>query len=123
MVGRNYGRRPSQERPNKPFDPRRDSVSKFAIFVTIKLKPGTAGDFRPLIEENAKSAVRDEPECHQIPVLTAADDPETFFFNEVYKEASSLDRHRETPHYKKYDDATQDMIAERSIQRCTLIAG
>ena len=98
-------------------------MSKFAIFVTMKLKPGTAGDFRPLIEENAKAAVRDEPECHRFQVLTAEDNPDTFFFYEVYKEASSLDRHRETPHYKKYDAATQDMIAESSIQRCTLIAG
>ena len=98
-------------------------MSQFAIFVTIKLKPGTAGDFLPLIEENAEAAVRDEPECHQFQVLTAEDDPDTFFFFEVYKEASSLDHHRETPHYKKYDAATRDMIAERSIQRCTLIAG
>ena len=122
MGGRNSGRRPSQERPGKPFDPRRDSVSKFAIFVTIKLKPGTAGDFRPLIEENAKAAVRDEPECHQFQVLTAEDDPDTFFFYEVYTDAAGLDNHRETPHYQKYIAASDAMIADRNIQRCTLDA-
>ena len=36
------------------------AVSQFAIFVTIKLKPGTADAFQALIEENAEAAVRDE---------------------------------------------------------------
>ncbi len=97
-------------------------MSQFAIFVTIKLKPGTADGFRPLILENAEAAVRDEPECQQFQVLTAEDDPETFYFYEVYDAASSLDHHRETPHYRKYMAAAEDMIAERAIQRCTLDA-
>lgn len=95
-------------------------MSQFAIFVTVKVKPGTADAFRPLILENAEAAFRDEPECHQFQVLTAEDDPETFFFYEVYESASSLDHHRDTPHYKKYFAAAEDMIAERSIQRCNL---
>ena len=97
-------------------------MSQFAIFVTIKLKPGTADDFRPLIEENAKAAVKEEPDCHQFQVLTAEDDPDTFFFYEVYTEASSLDAHRESPHYRKYVAATEDMIEDRAIQRCELLA-
>ncbi len=97
-------------------------MSQFAIFVTIKLKPGTADAFRPLIEKNAEAAVRDEPNCHQFQVLTAEDDPDTFFFYEVYTEASSLDAHRESPHYRKYVAATEDMIEDRAIQRCELLA-
>jgi len=97
-------------------------VSQFAIFVTIKLKPGTADAFRPLIEKNAEAAVRDEADCHQFQVLTAEDDPETYFFFEVYTDAESLENHRETPHYRKYMAAAGDMIADRSIQRCDLLA-
>jgi quinol monooxygenase YgiN len=97
-------------------------VSQFAIFVTIKLKPGTADAFRPLIEENAAAAVRDEPDCHQFQVLTAEDDPDTFFFYEVYTNAEGLEKHRETPHYQKYVAATEDMIQDRAIQRCGLLA-
>lgn len=97
-------------------------MSQFAIFVTIKLKPGTADAFRPLIEKNAEAAVRDEADCHQFQVLTAEDDPETYFFFEVYTDAESLENHRETPHYRKYMAAAGDMIADRSIQRCDLLA-
>ncbi len=97
-------------------------MSQFAIFVTIKLKPGTADAFRPLIEENAEAAVRGEPDCLQFQVMTAEDDPETYFFYEVYTGAESLEKHRETPHYRQYMAAAEDMIAERSIQRCDLFA-
>jgi (4S)-4-hydroxy-5-phosphonooxypentane-2,3-dione isomerase len=97
------------------------TVDKFAIFVTIKLKPGMGKAFRPLILENAEAAVRDEKECLQFQVMTAEGDPDTYFFYEVYTEAAALDRHRETPHYKKYMAAASPMMAERSIQRCTLI--
>ena len=96
-------------------------MSQFAIFVTLKLHPGRADDFRPLILENAEAAVRDEPDCHEFRVLTGEDDPETFFFFEVYTNAAGLDAHRETPHFKKFFEATQDMVADRSIQRCALI--
>ncbi len=98
------------------------AVSQFAIFVTIKLKPGTADGFRPLILENAEAAVRDEEDCLQFQVLTAEGDPETYFFYEVYTDAEGLEKHRETPHYQKYVAATEDMIEDRAIQRCELIA-
>ncbi|MBI2586095.1 MAG: hypothetical protein HYW28_09550 [Rhodospirillales bacterium] len=47
------------------------TVNNFAIFVTIKLKPGTGKAFRPLILETAEAAVRDEEDCLQFQVLTA----------------------------------------------------
>ena len=97
-------------------------MSQFAIFVTIKLKPGNAEEFHKMILENAEAAPRDEAECHQFQVLTAEDDPDTYFFYEVYDSASSLDRHRETPHYQKYMSGTEHMIEDRAIQRCTLEA-
>jgi len=96
-------------------------MSQFAIFVTIKLKPGSGEAFRPLILDNATAAVRDEPDCHQFQVLTDETDPDTYFFYEVYANAAALDTHREQPHYKRFIDGAKDMIEERSIQRCTLI--
>jgi (4S)-4-hydroxy-5-phosphonooxypentane-2,3-dione isomerase len=96
-------------------------VSHFAIFVTVKLKPGNAEAFKPLILENAAAAVRDEPECHEFHVIQAEDDADTFHFFEVYTSAGSLDHHRETPHYKKYDVGSADMIAEKSIQRLSVL--
>ncbi len=96
-------------------------MSRFAIFVTVKLKPGSADAFRPVILENATAAVRDESECHEFHVMRSETDPDTFHFFEVYTSAASLDAHREMPHYKKYVDATKEMIADRDIQRVEVL--
>lgn len=95
-------------------------AGKFAIFVTIKCKPGMGKEFMPHIMENAVAARRDEPNCQEFRVMTAKDDPDTFHFYEVYTDESWLDVHREQPHYIKFRDATADMIEDRSIQPVTV---
>jgi len=92
-------------------------MNRFAIFVTVKLHPGGADQFRPLILANAKSAVRDEPDCHLFHVLHSEDEPDTFHFYEVYTNAQALETHREQPHFIKYTELATPLIAERQIQR------
>jgi len=118
MVGGNSRRRQAGPRHKGGI-----AVDNFAIFVTIKLKPGSGTAFRPLILENAEASVREEKTCLQFQVLTAEDDPDTYFFYEVYSDAAALDAHRETAHYKKFRSGTEAMVADRSIQRCTHIKG
>jgi quinol monooxygenase YgiN len=96
-------------------------MSQFAILVTITLKPGSAEEFKPHILANAKAAMRDEADCHQFNVLQSEDDPDTFFFYEVYTDSAALDVHRETPHYKKFFADAGHLVAERVIQRTTVV--
>lgn len=96
-------------------------MSAFAIIVTVKLKPGAADDFRPLILANADAAVRDEPACRQFQVMCAKDDPETFIFTEVHDDVAALDSHRAQPHLEATVVATKDLIAERTVRHCTVI--
>ncbi|WNJ98829.1 putative quinol monooxygenase [Thalassospiraceae bacterium LMO-JJ14] len=96
-------------------------MSKFAIFVTVKVKDGMVDDFLAHALANATAAVRDEPNCHMFRVMRNQADPQTVHFYEVYTEAGSLDYHRETPHYKAYDSAVADMIAEKSIVKVDLL--
>ena len=96
-------------------------MSRFAIIVTIKLQPGKAEEFKPHILANAEAAVRDEPDCHLFHVSQAEDDPDTFFFYEMYTNAASLDVHREQPHFKKFFEDANHMVAERTIQRLNVI--
>jgi autoinducer 2-degrading protein len=96
-------------------------VSKFAIFVTVKIKEDRIEDFLAQAYTNATAAVRDEPNCHQFRIMQNADDPSTIHFYEVYTEAGSLDHHRETVHYKAYDAAVGDMILEKSIVKSNVL--
>jgi quinol monooxygenase YgiN len=97
------------------------SVGTFAIIVKFTLKPGMADAFRPLILENAVASVRDELTCHQFQVLNYEENSEIIFLYEVYEDAAALEAHRETPHFKKFIESANEMIAEREIQRCTLL--
>lgn len=90
-------------------------MHKFAIFVTIKVKPGKAEEFKSFILPNATASVQKEPNCHQFRVMTSKDDPETFHFYEVYSNAADLDSHRQQPHYKTFADGIKDLVLERSI--------
>jgi (4S)-4-hydroxy-5-phosphonooxypentane-2,3-dione isomerase len=96
-------------------------AEKFSILVTIKLKPGMAEEFRRRILKNAEASVREEPDCHQFQVLTAIDEPDTFIFYEVYTDEAALERHRQQPHFLEFIEATRDMVASRSRQRCSVI--
>jgi quinol monooxygenase YgiN len=93
----------------------------FALLVTIKLKPGMAEAFRPHILKNAEASLREEADCHQFQVMASLDDPDEFRFHEVYSDEAALERHRQQPHFRAYVEATGDMIAERSVKRCSVI--
>ncbi len=95
-------------------------ASKFAIFVTIKCKDGMGKQFMPHIMENAVAAMRDEPDCQEFRVMNAKDDPDTFHFYEVYTNEAALDNHRLTPHYVKFREATDDMVADRDVKATTV---
>ncbi len=96
-------------------------MSHFAIIVTIKLKPGATEEFQRLIVVNA-AASRQEPECHRFDVLVSEEDENTLFFYEEYTDAAALEAHRNTPHYKTFRAATDDMVLDRKIQRCSVIS-
>ncbi len=96
-------------------------MSKFAIFVTVKIKQDRIEDFLAQAYANATAAVRDEPNCQQFRIMQNTDDPSTIHFYEVYTEAGSLDHHRETVHYKAYDAAAADMILEKTVTKMDVL--
>lgn len=97
-------------------------MNQFAIFVTVSLARGQGEEFLPYALENAQAALRDEPDCHAFRVMIAENDADTFHFFEVYSDAAALESHRETPHYKAFRTATDDMVVDRTIQRLDLLA-
>lgn len=96
-------------------------MSKFAIFVTVKIKDGKIDDFLAQAYANATAAVRDEPNCHTFRIMHNTDDRSLVHFYEVYTDASCLDTHRGTVHYKSYDAAVKDMIAEKTVVKMDVL--
>lgn len=94
---------------------------KYAIFVTMKLKPGMGDSFRPHIVKNAEATRREEADNLTFKVMVADDTPDQYHFYEVYTSEDALHRHRETPHFKAYAEAVADMVLEKTVQGCHVI--
>lgn len=95
--------------------------TKYAIFVTMQLKPGMGDAFAPHILKNADTARREEADCHLFNVLVNEEDPDRFHFYEVYTNKGALDEHRESAHFQAYAAATKDMVIEKTVQGCHVI--
>jgi (4S)-4-hydroxy-5-phosphonooxypentane-2,3-dione isomerase len=70
-----------------------------AIWVKVRIKPALRQRFLDAIEVDALGSERDEPGCFRFNVLQDAEDPNLYYFYEVYTGPAALEAHRETPHY------------------------
>jgi quinol monooxygenase YgiN len=81
------------------------------LLVTVRVKPEHLNDFLPAAQENAKHAVADEPGCLRFDIIQDRDDRHLFRFYEVYRDDAALAAHRQTPHFKKYIEASGAWMA------------
>ena len=88
----------------------------YAVCVNFQLKPGKAADFMPLMLNNARTSLRDEPDCHQFDVATDTTNPDAIFLYELYTNRAAFDAHLASAHFKTFDAAVGPMIADKIIQ-------
>ena len=70
--------------------------------------PSPPASGQPSVKQYVK-----EPGCRQFDVLFEDSDPHHVFLYEVYDDATALEAHRATAHFKKYWETTAPMIAKR----------
>jgi len=85
----------------------------FAVTVTFTLKPGARAEFLPLMAENARTSLDREPGCRQFDVCTEGDE---VFLYEVYDSAVAFDAHLQSAHFKSFDAAVSDMVADKTVR-------
>lgn len=88
----------------------------FAIWVSVHVKPDRRDEFLKAIEEDARGSREDEAECLRFDVLVDNNDPNHFFFYEVYKNEGSLDAHRAAPHYQVWAAAVEAGVLAEKIE-------
>lgn len=94
----------------------------FAACVTFKLNPGCADTFLPLMQNNARISLKNEPGCHQFDVLTDANKPDKVFLYELYANKAAFDTHLASLHFQAFDAAVSAMIADKDVQTWDTIA-
>jgi quinol monooxygenase YgiN len=90
------------------------------LYVTIQVKPEHVSDFLEVVRYDAEHSEKDEPGCLRFDVNQDREDPNRFYFYEIYRDEAALEAHRQTPHFKFYFEKTQPWLAappERRLGR------
>jgi autoinducer 2-degrading protein len=81
----------------------------FALFVTVKIRPGHRDEFIEATMGDAIGSNNDEPGCLRFDVHADSKDENTVYLYEVYKDRESWEvAHRTAPHYTKWRETVSD---------------
>lgn len=95
----------------------------FAVTVRLEIAPGAMPEALPLVLENARASLAGEAGCHRFDVLTDPACPDHVFLYELYDDAAAFDRHRETPHYARFDAAATSLIRVKDVATWSVVQG
>ena len=88
-----------------------------ALIVTVNIKPEHRDAVLKGALEDARGSQHDEPGCLRFDVIQDRDDPNRFYFYEIYRDEAALEAHRQTPHFKLYFEKVQPWLAAPSERR------
>ena len=80
-----------------------------AKWIKIRIKPELRHEFLAAIEVDALGSEGDEPGCARFNVLQDAEDENTYYFYEVYKNEAARLEHRAAPHYAVWKAAAHTL--------------
>lgn len=81
------------------------------LHVTIQVKPQHVSEFLEVVRHDAEHSEKDEPGCLRFDVIQDREDPNRFYFYEIYRDEKALEAHRQTPHFKLYSEKTKPWLA------------
>ena len=82
------------------------------VIVSANVKPEQRGRFLEAIEDNAVSAVRDEPGCLRFDVVCDREDPDHYLFYEVYRDEEAFAAHRASDHFARWREAADEVLSD-----------
>ncbi|RPJ06404.1 MAG: antibiotic biosynthesis monooxygenase [Spirochaetaceae bacterium] len=81
------------------------------VHVHVHVKNDSIEAFKKASTQNASASIM-EPGIARFDVVQDMADPARFVLVEAYKSPEDPGRHKETPHYKKWRDTVEPMMAE-----------
>ena len=87
----------------------------FAVCVTFQVKSGMMDHFMPLMQQQAVNSLANESGCHQFDVCTDEARPDDVFLYELYEDTAAFELHLASEHFKAFDVAVADMLADKQV--------
>jgi autoinducer 2-degrading protein len=92
-----------------------------AMWVKVRVKPEGRERFLQAIEVDALGSEKDEPGCLRFNVLHDQQDPNVYYFFEVYRDEAALEAHRAAPHYAVWRAAAYTLDGPPQATRCDTV--
>ena len=92
------------------------------VTVEFRIESGQMERFLPLIQDNAKSSLADEPGCQVFDVCRDPAAPDAVFLYEVYDDEAAFQAHLASPHYASFDAAANALVADKQVRILQLLA-
>ncbi|KPA20678.1 autoinducer-2 (AI-2) modifying protein LsrG [Shimia sp. SK013] len=86
----------------------------YVVCVTFTLKAEAKERFMPLMLAQARNSLALEPECLQFDVCSNEQTHEVFLY-EIYASEDAFQVHLATTHFKDFDVAVRDLIADKAV--------
>src|SRR5205823_5807361 len=100
---------------------RRKGGHMIALWVKVRVKPEGRERFLKAIEVDALGSEGDEPGCMRFNVLHDQQDPNVYYFYEVYRDEAALEAHRAAPHYAVWRAAADTLDGPAQATRCDTV--
>jgi quinol monooxygenase YgiN len=101
--------------PAAAQSPAPPSPAPYINLVELVVVPSELSKFLELAKDNAATAIT-EPGVREFNITRLASNPNHVVFYEVYDNETALATHRATDHFKKYQAATANMVADRNVR-------
>jgi autoinducer 2-degrading protein len=83
----------------------------YIVHVFIHVRPDKLPEFKQATELNAAGSIQ-EPGIARFDFLQQSDDPTRFLLVEVYRTQDDSAKHKDTPHYNRWREAVEPLLAE-----------
>ncbi|MGF6148165.1 autoinducer-2 (AI-2) modifying protein LsrG [Kingella potus] len=84
-------------------------------FVSVSVKPEHAAAFKAIVLDEMAQSLQKENGVLAMYAATDAKQPEKWYFFEIYASEAAYQSRRATPHFQKYLNETQNMIADTKV--------
>ena len=84
-------------------------------YVTVDIKEGFNDAFREIVLDEMKQSLKKEEGVYVIYAATAKENPDKWYFFEVYENEKAYQKHRKTAHFKKYIEQTENIIENKEF--------
>lgn len=87
----------------------------------IEVDPAQLEQYNTALKEQMTAAIKNEPGVLTYYAVADKADPSHITILEIYADTAAYQAHRETPHFKKYKAAVQNMVKKLELVDVTLI--